>query len=421
MGPAREKDELLIFDTTLRDGEQSPGFSMRIAEKLRMARQLDALGVDILEAGFPIASDADAEAVRLIAAEVRRPVVAALARAHATDIERAASALADAARGRIHTFIATSDLHLARKLRISRAECLDAAIGAVRLARRFTADVQFSAEDATRSDADFLCRVIEAVIEAGATTINLPDTVGYAVPDEIETFFREVMARVPNADRAVFSAHCHDDLGLAVANSMAALRGGARQVECTINGIGERAGNASLEEIVMISRVRADRAPYRTRIESRQLLATSHLLSEVTGEPVQANKAIVGRNAFAHEAGIHQDGMLKDRRTYEIMRPEDVGAVRSALVLGKHSGRHAVQRRCEELGLALSRFEVDRVYRAMVTLADRQKTIGDADLAALVEEAREAVAPRPIDGPPRAAIIPDFAPPLVETGYGHGV
>jgi 2-isopropylmalate synthase len=423
MTPRHGPESLLIFDTTLRDGEQSPGFSMRTDEKLRLARQLDALGVDLIEAGFPIASDADAEAVRLVASEVRRPIVAALARAHATDIERAAGSLARAARPRIHTFIATSDLHLERKLRISHAECLDAAVDAVRLARRFTDDVQFSAEDATRSDTEFLCRVIEAVIDAGATTINLPDTVGYAVPDEIELFFRETMARVPNSDKAVFSAHCHDDLGLAVANTLAAVRGGARQVECTINGIGERAGNASLEELVMILRVRADRAPYETRIDTRQLLAASRLLSDLTGEPVQANKAIVGRNAFAHEAGIHQDGVLKDRRTYEIMRPEDVGAARSTLVLGKHSGRHAVQCRCEELGFALARFEVDRVYRAMVALADRQKTIGDADLAALVEAVKQASAPPPVLRPEagRAQAGLDLSVPPVEAGYGHGV
>jgi 2-isopropylmalate synthase len=414
------RQDLLIFDTTLRDGEQSPGFSMRIDEKLRMARQLDALGVDLIEAGFPIASDADAEAVRLVAAEVRRPVVAALARANRADIERAAASLARAARARIHTFIATSDLHLERKLRITRGECLESAVDAVRLARRATDDVQFSAEDATRSDADFLCRVIEAVIDAGATTINLPDTVGYSVPDEIETFFRDIMARVPNAHRAVFSAHCHDDLGLAVANSLAAVRGGARQVECTINGIGERAGNASLEELAMVLRVRADRMPYPTRLDCRQLLATSRLLSEVTGEPVQANKAIVGRNAFAHEAGIHQDGVLKDRRTYEIMRPEDVGAARSTLVLGKHSGRHAVQRRCEELGFALARFEVDRVYRLMVAMADRQKTIRDADLVGLIEEVKQAATPLPAERSVPAPVL-DAAAPLPEAGYGHGV
>jgi 2-isopropylmalate synthase len=387
-----EATEVRIFDTTLRDGEQSPGFSMTIDEKLRLARQLDALGVDILEAGFPIASAADAEAVRAVAALIRRPVVAALARANAQDIDCAAHALQPATRPRIHTFIATSDLHLEKKLRMTREQCLEAAVAAVRRARGFTTDVQFSAEDATRSDLDFLCRVIDAVIREGATTINLPDTVGYSTPDEIEEFFRVIIGRVPNADRAVFSTHCHNDLGLAVANSLAAVRGGARQVECTINGIGERAGNAALEEIVMVSRVRPDRAAFTTRIHTPALAPTSHLLVEVTGQPVQSNKAIVGRNAFAHEAGIHQDGMLKDRRTYEIMRPEDVGVLGTTLVLGKHSGRHAVAKRCEELGLALTRFELDRAYKEMVALADTAKRVTDQDLRTIVERVKLQVA-----------------------------
>jgi 2-isopropylmalate synthase len=373
-------ERLVIFDTTLRDGEQAPGFSMRVEEKVRMARQLDALGVDIIEAGFPIASDADAEAVRRVAQTVERPVVAALARCAIGDVERAGEAIAPAKRGRIHTFIATSDLHLAHKLRMTREACLSAAVGAVTKARTYTPDVEFSAEDATRSDRDFLCRVIEAVIHAGATTINLPDTVGYSTPDEIGEFFRDIIGRVPNADRVIFSAHCHDDLGLAVANSMAAIAAGVRQVECTINGIGERAGNASLEEIVMISRVRPDRCPIETGIDPSQLFASSQLLSQLTGEYVQANKAIVGRNAFAHEAGIHQDGMLKDRRTYEIMRPEDVGVLQTTLVLGKHSGRHAVQKRCEQIGLTLTRQQLDDVYRQMVTLADEKKEITEDDL-----------------------------------------
>jgi 2-isopropylmalate synthase len=428
-----ETSDVRIFDTTLRDGEQAPGFSMRIDEKLRMARALDALGVDVIEAGFPIASAADAEAVRAVAAEIRRPAIAALARAAAADIECAARALEPAARPRIHTFLATSDLHLERKLRITREACLETAVDAVRLARRFTDDVQFSAEDATRSDVEFLCRVVEAVIEAGCTTVNLPDTVGYATPDEIEEFFRTILARVPNAHRAVFSTHCHDDLGLAVANSLAAVRGGARQVECTINGIGERAGNASLEEIVMVSRVRPDRAAFRTGIVTSGLYGASRLLVEITGEPVQANKAIVGRNAFAHEAGIHQDGVLKDRRTYEIMRPEDVGVPRSTLVLGKHSGRHAVQRKCEELGIALTRLELDRVYREMVALADRQKHVSDEELvriAAAVKQGEEAARPV-LDFASRAArrpgqpagrlSAPEPPPPLSEYGYGHGV
>jgi 2-isopropylmalate synthase len=418
--------DVVIFDTTLRDGEQAPGFSMRIEEKLRMARQLDALGVDIIEAGFPVASEADAEAVRVVATEIRRPVIAALARCAPDDIECAGAAIQAAARGRIHTFIATSDLHLERKLRMSREECLEAAIAAVSLARRFTDDVQFSAEDATRSDLEFLCRVIESVVRAGATTINLPDTVGYSTPDEIESFFSAIRERVSNADRVVLSTHCHDDLGLAVANSLAAVRGGARQIECTINGIGERAGNASLEEVVMVSRVRPDRASFRTRVFSPAIYPTSQLLSALTGEPVQANKAIVGRNAFAHEAGIHQDGFLKDRRTYEIMHPEDVGVTRSTLVLGKHSGRHAVQKRCEDLGFALSRLEIDRVYRQMIALADKQKNISDTDLAEIVASVKGTPAPRPalktVTPMKRATISAshDGLPPA-EIGYGHGV
>jgi 2-isopropylmalate synthase len=372
--------KLIVFDTTLRDGEQAPGFSMRVDEKVRLARALEALGVDIVEAGFPMASEADAEAVRRVALALERPVVAALARCAPADIDRAAWAIAPARRGRIHTFIATSDLHLERKLRMTREACLDAAVQAVTRARTYTDDVEYSAEDATRSDFDFLCRVIEAVVAAGATTINLPDTVGYSTPDEIAAFFRAVIERVPNADRVIWSAHCHDDLGLAVANTMAAVGAGVRQVECTINGIGERAGNAALEEIVMITRVREDRWPVETSIETPQLFAASQLLSELTGERVQANKAIVGRNAFAHEAGIHQDGMLKDRRTYEIMRPEDVGVPKTTLVLGKHSGRHAVETRLQQFGITLSRRDLDEVYRRMVAMADTQKHITDDDL-----------------------------------------
>jgi 2-isopropylmalate synthase len=402
-------DRLIVFDTTLRDGEQAPGFSLRVEEKVQLARQLEALGVDIIEAGFPIASDSDAEAVRRVALALERPVVAALARCAAGDIDRAAWAIAPARRGRIHTFIATSDLHLQRKLRMTRETCFAAAVDAVTRARSYTDDVEFSAEDATRSDLDFLCRLIEAVIRAGAGTINLPDTVGYSTPDEIGQFFRTVINRVPNADRAIFSAHCHDDLGLAVANTIAAIGAGARQVECTINGIGERAGNASLEEIVMINRVRPDRVPVETSINTRELYAASQLLSELTGELVQANKAIVGRNAFAHEAGIHQDGMLKDRRTYEIMRPEDVGVPQTTLVLGKHSGRHAVQKRCDQLGLTLTRHQLDEVYRRMVAQADRTKHITDDDLQDFCAE---------ITGTPRGRTREAA---LHEAGYGFGV
>src|SRR6478672_8992627 len=367
---SHDSSRIVVFDTTLRDGEQAPGFSMDVPSKLSMARALDALGVDIIEAGFPIASPADAEAVRQIALAVRRPVIAALARTRPQDIEEAGRALQPAERSRIHTFLATSDLHLTAKLRISRQECLDSAVSAVRLARRFTDDVEFSAEDATRSDRDFLCRVIEAVIDAGCTTVNLPDTVGYATPDELREFFEQIIGRVPNSGRAIFSTHCHNDLGLAVANSLAAIQGGVRQVECSINGIGERAGNASLEELVMALRVRPDRLPYDTGVRSQALFDTSQLLSTLTSEPVQANKAIVGRNAFAHEAGIHQDGVLKDARTYEIMRPEDVGQPIARLVLGRHSGRHAVQSRCEALGFVLKTDDLDQVYHAVIALTE---------------------------------------------------
>jgi 2-isopropylmalate synthase len=410
-------DRLTIFDTTLRDGEQAPGFSMRIDEKLKLARQLAALGVDIIEAGFPIASEADAEAVRIIANSIRGPVIAALARCNTKDIERAAWSLAPATRRRIHVFIATSDLHLERKLRMTREECIRAAMSAVRLARQHTDDVQFSAEDATRSDPEFLWRVIEAVIQSGAKTINLPDTVGYSTPDEISQFFFGMINRVPSSDQVTWSAHCHDDLGLAVANTLGALSGGARQVECTINGVGERAGNASLEELVMAIRVREDRLPYRTGVNTKELFATSQMLSGLTGEAVQANKAIVGRNAFAHEAGIHQDGMLKDRRTYEIMRPEDVGVPQATLVLGKHSGRHAVQRRCEQLGLKLDRHELDEVYRAVIALADREKIVNDNDLADIVSRMRGQQPARVST----STATPDFSATPAEIGYGHGV
>ncbi len=377
-----------IFDTTLRDGEQAPGFSLRTSEKVQLAKQLDLLGVDLIEAGFPIASLDDAEGVRQVAERVRRPVIAALARCRPEDIDRAGEALKGAERSRIHTFIATSDLHLEKKLNISREQCLASATAAVTLARKYTDDVQFSAEDATRSDMEFLCRIVEAVITAGATTVNLPDTVGYATPDEIGEFFRTVLSTVPNADKAVFSAHCHDDLGLAVANTHAAICAGVRQVECTVNGIGERAGNASLEEIVMGMRVRQDRLPFTTGIRSEQLFPTSQLLCSLTGQAVQANKAIVGRNAFAHEAGIHQDGMLKDRRTYEIMSPSDVGVPSTTLVLGKHSGRHAVKHRCERIGHTLTRLELDQVYRRIIALCDEQKAITDTDLLAVISDVR---------------------------------
>jgi 2-isopropylmalate synthase len=410
--------QLRILDTTLRDGEQSPGFSLRPAEKLQMARQLERLGVDIIEAGYAMVSPAEADAIRHIATEVRKPVIASLARAQRVDIERAAWAIEPAARRRIHTFIATSDLHLTTKLRIDRETCLAAAVQAVRLARRHSDDVQFSAEDATRTDPDFLCRVVEAVIEAGATTVNLPDTVGYATPEEIREMFRNVMHRVPNAADVVFSAHCHDDLGLAVANSLAAMDAGCRQVECTVNGIGERAGNAALEEIVMALKVRADRLAHRAQIDTTQIYASSTLLSRLTGHAVQPNKAVVGRNAFAHEAGIHQDGMLKDRRTYEVMRPEDVGAPASSLVLGKHSGRRAIQRRCAELGIAIDGAHLDRVYDALMAVADRQKGMTDGDVHAAVAAHASGVPAHTRNG--RCLGLPDDEE-LHEAGYGHGV
>ena len=415
------QEQVRIFDTTLRDGEQSPGFSLRVSEKLLLARQLDALGVDIIEAGFPIASPADAEAVRRIANEIRRPVIACLARCHRADLEKAAWAIQPAEQGRIHTFIATSDLHLKAKLRMTREQCLEAAVESVRYARHHTFDVEFSAEDATRSDIDFLCRVVEAVVKVGATTINLPDTVGYATPEETRAFFRTIRERVPNSDQVVFSAHCHDDLGLAVANTLAAIEGGARQVECTINGIGERAGNAALEEIVMALHVRSDRMPFSTGIDTRQLYPSSDMLTQLTGQGVQVNKAIVGRNAFAHEAGIHQDGILKDRRTYEIMRAEDVGAPWNPLVLGKHSGRHAVQKRCKDLGFELQGEELVDVYRALMSIADDRKTLTDNDLRAVIASIRSVQATvadvvDPFDTPAAAV-----AHPVHEAGYGHGV
>src|SRR2546422_1208311 len=414
-------DRILIFDTTLRDGEQGPGFSLHVDEKLALARALDALGVDIMEAGFPIASPKDAEAVRRVATEIRRPTIAALARCRRLDLEKTFWALAPAAQPRVHIVLATSDLHLEKKLNMTRGQCIDAAAESVRLARAHVDDVEFSAEDALRSDVDFLCRVIEAVIQAGATTINLPDTVGYSTPNDIGHFFRTVRAKVNAPDHIVYSAHCHDDLGLAVANTLAAVDAGVRQVECTINGIGERAGNAALEEIVMAFRVRQDRLPYATSIATERIYASSQMLSQLTGQGVQPNKAIVGRNAFAHEAGIHQDGVMKDRRTYEIMQAEDVGAPWRPLVLGKHSGRHAVQRRCAELGLNLDPKEIGEVYRALMAIADDRKTITDTDLVAVVAalraEARPQAAGRAID----PFETPAAWHPIHESGYGHGV
>jgi 2-isopropylmalate synthase len=385
--------QVFIFDTTLRDGEQSPGCSMNLAEKLRMARQLDRLGVDVIEAGFPIASDGDFEAVQAIAKEIRRPTIAALARATQDDIKRAWGAVCEAARPRIHTFLATSDIHLDYKLRITREEAIKQAREAVGLARSLCDDVEFSPEDATRTDLDFLCAVVEAVIEAGATTVNIPDTVGYTTPREFTQIIETIRCKARGADRATISVHCHNDLGLAVANTIAAIEAGVRQVECTINGIGERAGNASLEEIVMALRVRKDVMPFATAIITEEIYPASQLLTEVTGVAVQPNKAIVGRNAFAHEAGIHQDGVIKNRLTYEIMTPQSVGVPDSKLVLGKHSGRHALGLRCEQLGYQFSRRELDGVYKRFIALADEIKVVEDHHLTRIItSELEEATA-----------------------------
>jgi len=379
-------DRVVIFDTTLRDGEQSPGASMNAEEKLRVAKQLAKLKVDVIEAGFPISSEGEFEAVRAIAEEVKGPVICALARAEKADIDRAWQAIMAAEKPRIHTFIATSDIHLRHKLRMSREEVLERLVEAVSYAKRYTDDVEFSPEDATRTDIDFLCQVVEAAIEAGATTVNIPDTVGYSVPGEFGRIIRTLKERVPNIEEATISVHCHNDLGLAVANSLAAIKNGARQVECTINGIGERAGNASLEEIVMILRVRKDLYPYFTAVKTDQIYPTSRLVSAVTGLTVQPNKAIVGANAFAHESGIHQDGVLKEKLTYEIMTPETVGIPRSHLVLGKHSGRHAFKERLKELGYELTKEELEAAFRRFKKMADRKKVVYDEDLVALVED-----------------------------------
>lgn len=414
----QERTKITVFDTTLRDGEQSPGCSMNGKEKLRMARQLDRLGVDVMEVGFPVASQGDFEAVQRIAQEIRKPVIAALARCCPGDVERAWQAVQGSARPRIHTFLATSDLHLKDKLKISRLECVEQACGAVRLARSLCDDVEFSAEDATRSDFGFLCQVIEAVIEAGATTINIPDTVGYAVPSGFAELICRIRTCVPGVERVILSAHCHNDLGLAVANSLAAIEAGVRQVECTINGIGERAGNASLEEIVMAMRVRGDHYAFDSAIVSEQLFPCSQLLSEITGVGVQPNKAITGRNAFAHEAGIHQDGMIKNRQTYEIMTPQSVGVPDSRLVLGKHSGRHALGLRCEKLGFPMERRELDELYRRFVVLADEVKTVEDHHLLELLRKIPSTVAnanesPGQLSSPAGrdTPILPDRFPP----------
>jgi 2-isopropylmalate synthase len=383
---ATPKDRVLIFDTTLRDGEQCPGATMTLDEKLAVAELLDAMGVDIIEAGFPIASNGDFEAVAEIARRAKRATIAGLARAIPADIARAGEAVRGARRGRIHTFVSTSPIHLAYQMRKSEDEVVEIILKTVAQARDLVEDVEWSAMDATRTPIDYLCRCVEAAIRAGATTINLPDTVGYATPDEYRQMFRDVRGRVPSADKAIFSVHCHDDLGLAIANSLAGVEGGARQVECTINGIGERAGNAALEEIVMAIRTRSDVMPYETGIESTMLTRASKLVSHATNFPVQYNKAIVGRNAFAHESGIHQDGMLKHTETYEIMTPASVGVAKTSLVMGKHSGRAAFRAKLEELGLSLSDNQVQDVFERFKALADRKKHVYDEDIEALVDQ-----------------------------------
>jgi 2-isopropylmalate synthase len=382
------KDKLIIFDTTLRDGEQSPGASMTRDEKIRIARALELMKVDIIEAGFPIASDGDFESVKAVAEVVRNSTVCGLARAKPGDIERAGEAIKPANSGRIHTFLATSPIHMEQKLRMTPDEVVEAAVAAVRQARQYTDDVEFSPEDAGRSEPDFLCRVIEAVIEAGATTINIPDTVGYNVPHQFGALIKDLMERIPNSDRAIFSVHCHNDLGLAVGNSLSAVLNGARQVECTINGLGERAGNASLEEIVMAVRTRQDIFPCDTDLDTTQIMNCSKMVSGITGFNVQPNKAIVGANAFAHESGIHQDGVLKSRETYEIMRAQDVGWSTNKLVLGKHSGRNAFKNRMAELNISFdSEEELNEVFTRFKTLADKKHDIYDEDLLALINEA----------------------------------
>jgi 2-isopropylmalate synthase len=377
-------NRVYLFDTTLRDGEQSPGCSMTVPEKLRLARKLVELGVDVLEAGFPIASDGDFEAVDAVSREFPWAQVAALARANTPDIERAAAALKHAKRPRIHTFIATSDIHLKYKLKKSRQQVLDEAVAAVELAREHTDDVEFSAEDATRTDWDYLEQISHAVVAAGARTVNLPDTVGYSVPEEYAALIGRMVRALGNS--AIVSVHCHDDLGLAVANSIAAVQAGARQIECTINGIGERAGNASLEEIVMAFKTRPDKLPYETKIVTEHIYSTSQLLAQTITFGPQPNKAIVGENAFAHEAGIHQDGYLKERTTYEIIEPSTVGVPETKLVLGKHSGRHALHKRAEDLGFDLNKEELDTLYHRFTTLADRKKGLRNEEIIALIHQ-----------------------------------
>jgi 2-isopropylmalate synthase len=386
MTSSSSANDIVIFDTTLRDGEQSPGATMTLEEKIEIADLLDLMGVDIIEAGFPIASQGDFEAVSEIASRLQRATVAGLARAIPADIARAGEAVRKARRGRIHTFVSTSPIHLEHQMRKSEDDVIEIIAKTVAQARGLVDDVEWSAMDATRTPLDYLCRCVDTAIRAGATTINLPDTVGYATPDEYRHMFKTVRERVPNSDKAVFSVHCHDDLGLAVANSLAGLEGGARQIECTINGIGERAGNAALEEVVMAIRTRADVLPYQTRINTQMLTRASKMVSNASSFPVQYNKAIVGRNAFAHESGIHQDGMLKHNQTYEIMTPETVGVSRTSLVMGKHSGRNAFREKLKDLGFQLSDNQFEDAFQRFKALADRKKDVFDEDIEALVDD-----------------------------------
>ena len=384
--PVAESDRVIMFDTTLRDGEQCPGASMTFEEKIQVAELLDDMGVDVIEAGFPIASIGDFESVAEIARRSKRSVIAGLSRAALNDIDRCAEAVRHAPRGRIHTFLSTSPVHMKYKLQKEPHQVLEMVIASVSRARNHVGDVEWSAEDGTRTEIDFLCRCVEAAISAGATTINIPDTVGYTTPAEYEALFRTVRARVPNSDKAIFSVHCHNDLGMAVANSLAGLAGGARQIECTINGIGERAGNAALEEIVMAINTRSDVLPYRTGIDATMLTRASRMVAAVTSFPVQYNKAIVGRNAFAHESGIHQDGMLKHTQTYEIMTPESVGVSKTSLVMGKHSGRAAFRDKLKALGYELGDNALNDAFTRFKDLADRKKVIYDEDIEALVDQ-----------------------------------
>lgn len=424
-------EKVKIFDTTLRDGEQSPGAAMTLEEKLRIAEQLDIMGVDIIEAGFPVASEGDFQAVSEIAKQTQNAIVCGLSRANRNDIQRAANAVMQGKRGRIHTFLSTSPVHMKHKLKMEPEQVLEAIIESVKWARNLIDDVEWSPEDATRTDHDFLCRCIEAAIENGASTINIPDTVGYSVPTEMTELFTMIIERVPNIDKATLSIHCHNDLGLGVANSLAAIQAGARQVECTINGLGERAGNAAMEEIVMALKVRSDRMPYETNIDTTQFIKASRLVSSITNFPVQYNKAIVGKNAFSHESGIHQDGMIKNNQTYEIMSPESIGLLSSSLVLGKLSGRNAFRQKLVELGYELGDNALHDAFLRFKQLADSKRAIYDEDIIALVDDSAAQSAQRVkflslqvqagSEGPQKADLVLEVDGKKCETSTsGHG-